>query len=167
MVMSHHSIALAALVIIAIIAPHFTAHPPSADKAIDKDRLYRQTAVKSGKNVANTPKWGFFGTIFHLILEQINDTKSAYNQISDLVNNQFTDDNTITVSPDTVNGTTQAPKISRSEFLNILERNLKGLVRLRNLEWREARKDTMTNLRQYKDEIFRGKTNTKEKKREN
>lgn len=28
-----------------------------------------------------------------LNLQQINDTKSAYNQISDLVGNQFTDDN--------------------------------------------------------------------------
>lgn len=27
------------------------------------------------------------------VFQQINDTKSAYNQISDLVGNQFTDDN--------------------------------------------------------------------------
>ncbi|XP_052757601.1 uncharacterized protein LOC113518452 [Galleria mellonella] len=165
MALSCHSIALTTLVIIATIAPHFSAQPPSADKAIDKDRIYRQTAVKSGKNVATAPKWGFFGTIFHLILEQINDTKSAYNQISDLVNNQFSDDNAITMPPETVNGTTQTPKISRSEFLKILERNLKGLVRLRNLEWREAKKDSMTNLREYKDEIFRGRKNVGERKK--
>lgn len=38
------------------------------------------------------------------------------------------------------NGTTETPKISRAEFLRILDRNLKGLARLRNLEWREAKK---------------------------
>lgn len=38
------------------------------------------------------------------------------------------------------NGTTESTTISRSEFLKILDRNLKGLARLRSLEWREARK---------------------------
>lgn len=38
------------------------------------------------------------------------------------------------------NSTTPTPKITRSEFLKILDRNLKGLARLRNLEWREAKK---------------------------
>ncbi|KAM3967919.1 uncharacterized protein ACR2FA_011471 [Aphomia sociella] len=164
--MALNGIMLGTLVVIAIIAPLFTAQPPSADKAIDKDRTYRQSAIKSGKNVASTPKWGFFGTIFHLILEQINDTKSAYNQISDLVNNQFADDNAVTMPPDPANnGTTETPKISRSEFLKILERNLIGLARLRNLEWREAKKDSMANLREYKDEIFRRKKNPSERKK--
>ncbi|CAH2989420.1 unnamed protein product [Chilo suppressalis] len=83
---------LAVLMVAAVIIPHFTAQPPSADKSIEKDRTNRQTAIKAGKQVATTPKWGFFGTIFHLILEQINDTKSAYNQITDQVNTQFVDD---------------------------------------------------------------------------
>lgn len=38
------------------------------------------------------------------------------------------------------NGTAEAAKITRAEFLKILDRNFKGLARLRNLEWREARK---------------------------
>lgn len=38
------------------------------------------------------------------------------------------------------NGTTESPKITRSEFLKIIDRNLKGLNRLRNLEWKEAKK---------------------------
>ncbi|KAI8438449.1 hypothetical protein MSG28_010960 [Choristoneura fumiferana] len=83
---------LAALTIIAVVLPCFTGQPPTAEESIGKDRNLRQTADKIGKRVAHTPKWGFFGTIFHLILEQVNDTKSAYTQISDLVNGQFSDD---------------------------------------------------------------------------
>lgn len=47
----------------------------------------------------------------------------------------------VTTTPDpSNNGTTESPKITRAEFLKILDRNLKGLSRLRNLEWREAKK---------------------------
>ncbi|XP_026319418.1 uncharacterized protein LOC113229942 [Hyposmocoma kahamanoa] len=149
---------LAALLAVAIAAQHLTAHaqtPTTAEKSIAKDRTFRLSA---GRKEAQAPKWGFFGTIFHLILEQINDTKSAYNQISDLVGNQFTDDNTVTPEPNPSNdGSTETPKISRQEFLNILDRNLKGLARLRALEWREARKDSWKNLQGYKDELFGSK----------
>ncbi|KAJ0182553.1 hypothetical protein K1T71_001922 [Dendrolimus kikuchii] len=145
------------LVAVAVIAIVIQAQPRTADQAIQKDKVIRQVAIKAGYPVARKPKWGFFGTIFSLILEQINDTKSAYNQISDLVNNQFVPDNAVTTQPVTINGTTETPKITRAEFLNILDRNLKGLARLRNLEWREAKKDSAANLGAYKDEVFRGK----------
>ncbi|KAF9421577.1 hypothetical protein HW555_002510 [Spodoptera exigua] len=95
----------------------------TADEIIEKDRNARQSATRAGRHVAGTPKRGFFGTIFHVILEQINDTKSAYNQISDLVNSQFADDNAVTTTPDpSNNGTTETPKITRAEFLKILDR---------------------------------------------
>ncbi|KAG6457741.1 hypothetical protein O3G_MSEX010459 [Manduca sexta] len=142
--------------IIVVVLPQCSGQQ-TADAVIGKDRQYREIAIKSGYSVATKPKWGFFGTIFNLVLQQINDTKSAYAQISDLVNNQFADDNAVTNEPVLVNGTTETPKITRAEFLNILDRNLKGLARLRSLEWREAKKDSAANLRAYKDEIFRGK----------
>ncbi|CAG9796641.1 unnamed protein product [Diatraea saccharalis] len=155
---------LATLMVTVVVVPHFTAQPPSVDKSIEKDRTNRQSAIKAGRQVATTPKWGFFGTIFHLILEQINDTKSAYNQINEEVNSRFSNDNSLKKMPQAAtNGSTEAPKLSRTEFLKVLDRNLKGLARLRNLEWREAKKDTLTNLRGYKDEIFRGKNNAKTK----
>ncbi|XP_069359971.1 zinc finger protein on ecdysone puffs-like isoform X2 [Maniola hyperantus] len=132
---------LAAFITVAVVAHLVAAQPPLADESIGKDKAIRQSLIRAGKNVATKPKWGFFGTVFNLILEQINDTKSAYNQVSDLVNNQFVNENAVTVTPDTsTNGTTETPKITRTEFLRILDRNLKGLARLRNLEWREARK---------------------------
>ncbi|KAI5640542.1 hypothetical protein NE865_07087 [Phthorimaea operculella] len=111
--------------------------PPTAENSIAKDRIFRLSA---GKSVAKPVQLGFFGTIFHLILEQINDTKSAYNQVSELLGNQFTDDNAPTSTPDPTGNetTTESTKISRQEFLKILDRNLKGLARLRALEWREA-----------------------------
>ncbi|XP_075972143.1 uncharacterized protein LOC142973976 [Anticarsia gemmatalis] len=149
---------LVTFLIITIISPCISAQLSTADELIEKDRAARHLLFKTGNDVAGNPKRGFFGTIFHVILEQINDTKSAYNQISELVSNQFADENAVTSAPDpSNNGTTETPKITRSEFLRILDRNLKGLSRLRNLEWREARKDTAANLKAYKDEIFRAK----------
>ncbi|CAB3240587.1 unnamed protein product [Arctia plantaginis] len=143
---------------IAIVSPHVRAQPPTADDIIEKERAARHLLFKSVNNVAEPTERGFFGTIFHVILEQINDTKSAYNQITDLVTKQFVDENAITPAPDpSNNGTTETPKLTRTEFLRILDRNLKGLARLRNLEWREAMKDSSANLKAYKDEIFRGK----------
>ncbi|XP_068626835.1 uncharacterized protein [Battus philenor] len=149
---------LSTFTVIVVITPA-TAQPSTADASINKDRALRFITLKSGKKVATTPQRGFFGTIFNLIVEQINDTKSAYTQISELVNNQFSDNEVVTTnSSATTNGTTEAPKITRAEFLKILDRNLKGLTRLRNLEWREARKDSWANLVNYKNEIFSGKT---------
>ncbi|XP_049692229.2 uncharacterized protein LOC110374068 isoform X1 [Helicoverpa armigera] len=149
---------LVLIVFVAIITPCISAQPPTADEVIEKDRTARQAAVRAGRHIAVAPKRGFFGTIFHVILEQINDTKSAYNQISELVNNQFADENAVTSPPDpSLNGTTETPKITRAEFLKILDRNLKGLNRLRNLEWREAKKDSAANIRLYKEELFKGK----------
>ncbi|XP_013135306.1 PREDICTED: uncharacterized protein LOC106100808 isoform X2 [Papilio polytes] len=144
-----------AIVIAAAVLPA-AAQPPTADASISKDRALRYVTLKAGKNVATTPQRGFFGTIFSLIVEQINDTKSAYNQISGLVNNQFAD-NDDKSKPKPNNGTAEAAKITRAEFLKILDRNFKGLARLRNLEWREARKDSWANLVEYKNEIFSGK----------
>ncbi|XP_026492701.2 uncharacterized protein LOC113398262 [Vanessa tameamea] len=152
------SFTLATFIIVVAVAPLVTSQPPLADASIGKDRALRVSLLKAGKNVATKPKWGFFGTVFNLILEQINDTKSAYGQISELVNNQFVDDNTVvTMAPETPNGTTATPKITRSEFLKILDRNLKGLARLRNLEWRESRKDSWSNMQGYWSELFGGK----------
>nr|XP_034831263.1 uncharacterized protein LOC117988250 [Maniola hyperantus]XP_034831272.1 uncharacterized protein LOC117988250 [Maniola hyperantus]XP_034831281.1 uncharacterized protein LOC117988250 [Maniola hyperantus] len=149
---------LAAFITVAVVAHLVAAQPPLADESIGKDKAIRQSLIRAGKNVATKPKWGFFGTVFNLILEQINDTKSAYNQVSDLVNNQFVNENAVTVTPDTsTNGTTETPKITRTEFLRILDRNLKGLARLRNLEWREARKDSWSNIQGYWNEVFAGK----------
>ncbi|CAG4978906.1 unnamed protein product [Parnassius apollo] len=148
---------LCACVAITAVALTVAAQPPTADASINKDRALRLVSLKAGKNVAKTPQRGFFGTIFNLIVEQINDTKSAYNQISDLVNNQFADNDVVRPSPNATaatNGTTEAPKITRAEFLKILDRNLKGLARLRSLEWREAKKDSWANLNNYKNEIF-------------
>ncbi|CAH0724837.1 unnamed protein product, partial [Brenthis ino] len=154
----NYKLALTTL-IIAAVALLVSAQPPLANESIGKDKALRGSLLRAGKNVATKPKWGFFGTVFNLIVEQINDTKSAYSQISDLVNKQFIDDNqAVTGTPDKPNnGTTESPKITRSEFLRIIDRNLKGLARLRNLEWRESKKDSWSNVQGYWNEIFAGK----------
>lgn len=53
---------------------------PLANESIGKDRLIRQSLLKSGKNVAIKPKWGFFGTVFNLILEVSWVTKLFFNK---------------------------------------------------------------------------------------
>ncbi|XP_041975268.1 uncharacterized protein LOC121730332 [Aricia agestis] len=151
------TVVLFVVLAVAAAAPMAAAQRNTADSSIAKDRVFRQSVLSTGKNVPAKPKWGFFGTIFTVILEQINETKSAYNQISDLVNNNFADDNAVPATTDATTNTTEATKITRKEFLQILDRNLKGLARLRNLEWREAKKDSRANLKEYWNEIFSGK----------
>lgn len=142
---------------IAIVSPHVPIQPLTAD-ITEKNRSARHLLFKSVNNVSQTAERGFLGTIFNIISEQINDIKSAYSQITDLVSKQFIDENVVTLAPDlSDNVTTKAPRLTRREFLRILDRNLKGLARLRNLEWREAMKDSSANLKAYKEEIFRGK----------
>ncbi|VVD02109.1 unnamed protein product [Leptidea sinapis] len=86
---------LCCLVVIAAFVPLIAAQQTTADESINKDRSLRQISSRTGQSVAVKPKWGFFGTIFNVILEQINDTKSAYNQISELVGNQIVDEKVV------------------------------------------------------------------------
>ncbi|XP_077292415.1 uncharacterized protein LOC143915584 [Arctopsyche grandis] len=129
-----------------------------ADPIIERDRQTRQS-----KRPKTTPQpLGFFGsigTIGRLIYEQYNDTKSAYSQVSELFNGQFSDSGPTTKPPpitDNSTTTTEAPpRLSRAEFLEVLRRNVIGLRRLYNLEMREALADSRKNIVEYKREFNR------------
>jgi hypothetical protein len=88
--------------------------------------------------------------------QQWADTKNTINKVSGLVNDNFAPENApltevTTVSSDPNATTTEAPfKLTRSEFNRILRRNLKGLVRLFNIELQDALKVSEVNYAQYR-----------------
>ncbi|KAJ3631480.1 hypothetical protein MTP99_012605 [Tenebrio molitor] len=99
---------------------------------------------------------GFIRTLFSVVYEQWADTKNTINKVSGLVNDNFAPENApltevTTVSSDPNATTTEAPfKLTRSEFNRILRRNLKGLVRLFNIELQDALKVSEVNYAQYR-----------------
>ncbi|XP_044254580.1 uncharacterized protein LOC123005048 [Tribolium madens] len=99
---------------------------------------------------------GFFRTLFSVVYEQWADTKNTVSNVSRLINDNFAPENaplqvsTTTVSSDPNATTTEAPfKITRSEFNRILRRNLRGLVRLFNIELQDALKVSEKNWAEY------------------
>jgi len=102
-----------------------------------------------------TRRPGFFKTLFSVIFEQWNDTKQTYSKINNMINDNFLPENappieTTTNSNPNISTTTPAYKITRSEFNRILRRNLKGLVRLYNIELRDALKQSDRNYAEFR-----------------
>ncbi|XP_019881045.1 uncharacterized protein LOC109608926 [Aethina tumida] len=102
-----------------------------------------------------TKKLGFFRTLFSVIYDQYNDTKNTINTVNQLVNDNFLPENapitTTTMSSDPNATTTEAPyKITRTEFNRIIRRNLRGLVRLFNIEFNEALQQSAVTKKQLK-----------------
>lgn len=100
-------------------------------------------------------KPGFFRTLFSVIYDQWNDTKNTINTIRTMVNGNFADENEArietTTSSDPNATTTEAPyKITRTELNRIIRRNIKGLVRLYNIELRDALAQSNTNYADFK-----------------
>ncbi|KAJ8915914.1 hypothetical protein NQ315_015529 [Exocentrus adspersus] len=78
-------------------------------------------------------------------IKQWNDTRNTVGTINKLINDNFLPDNapvTEATTPSDPNvSTTAAPfKITRKEFNRIVQRNLRGLQRLYNLELQDALK---------------------------
>lgn len=95
-------------------------------------------------------------------LQKVNDTKSAVGQISSIVNETLAPElqfqvplvtpttttvsstinevnATLSNSTTTVTSTTEAPfRLTRAELLGIIRRNIRGLIRLFRIEWRDA-----------------------------
>ncbi|KAK4886588.1 hypothetical protein RN001_002859 [Aquatica leii] len=115
---------------------------------------------KRGFIVTKT-KPGPLRQIFGIIYEQWNDTKFTMNNLDKLVNDQFLPENppstTSTTPNPNPNVTTKAPpyKIKRSELIRILRRNLKGLVRLYNIELQDALKQSQITSRNFNRNVTR------------
>ncbi|XP_044014351.1 uncharacterized protein LOC122856664 isoform X2 [Aphidius gifuensis] len=109
---------------------------------------------------------GFFWTLFRVTFETVNETKAAIQQISEIVSNSISPETTTsklplmskkTSSNDTINSngtSTEAPfTLTQSVLQTLIRRNVKGLVRLFNIEWNDAVKQSKKNVKQFKKEL--------------
>ncbi|XP_065158734.1 uncharacterized protein [Atheta coriaria] len=128
------------------------------DGEISKKFMVASTLHKRHKRMKRASrKPGFFRTLFSVVFDQYNDTKYTINKISSLVNDNFLPENAppvVSTTPSSIDpnvSTTKAPyKITRSEFNRIVQRNLRGLARLYNIELRDALKQSDKNWAEYK-----------------
>ncbi|KAB0799592.1 hypothetical protein PPYR_07472 [Photinus pyralis] len=124
-------------------------------------------ALPPGKEDQSRGKRGFVITkskpgplrqVFGIFYEQWNDTRFTLNSINKLFNDQFLPENaslTTTTPAAPTNVTTKPPpfKITRSELLRILRRNIKGLSRLYNLELEDALKQSEITRKQFRANV--------------
>ncbi|XP_053999664.1 uncharacterized protein LOC128887609 isoform X1 [Hylaeus anthracinus] len=127
-------------------------------------------------------KPGFFWTLARITFETINDTKSAIQQIGEIVNNSIVPDSatqssmmsgsltaintnatanktadlngtetTTTTSPTTTTETTVL--LTRSDLQSLIRRNVLGLVRLFNIEWKDALNESETTVREFRKNL--------------
>ncbi|XP_074100429.1 uncharacterized protein LOC141528325 [Cotesia typhae] len=118
---------------------------------------------------------GFFWTLFRVFFETINDTRSTIQQVGDVLAENIVSDTTtkapkksqqgkntsvttasadVTISTANQTSTTQAPyKLTRSTLENIVRRNVRGLVRLFNIEWKDAITQSRINIKTFRKEL--------------
>ncbi|KAK0096828.1 hypothetical protein PV326_004228 [Microctonus aethiopoides] len=121
---------------------------------------------------------GFFWTIFRVAFETINETKSAIQQINGIIESSIADDtttiraslkekpttfksitgsissNTITSTTTPSTPTTKAPyKLTRNALQSIVRRNLQGLIRLFNIEWKDAITQSQISVREFQNNL--------------
>ncbi|XP_033210975.1 uncharacterized protein LOC117169026 isoform X2 [Belonocnema kinseyi] len=154
------------------------AKPAAAIKRTANEKIpSRKLSKEEIKRVARqTQKQrpGFFWTLFRVAFETVNDTRSAIGQISELLSNGIAPDpttkkpgtssmiiQTTTVKNDITNATdnsstttTAAPFVlTRSGLQGIIRRNVKGLVRLFNIEWRDAINQSQVTTREFQRDL--------------
>ncbi|XP_076257446.1 uncharacterized protein LOC143194480 [Rhynchophorus ferrugineus] len=105
-------------------------------------------------------KPGFFRTLFAVASEQYQDTKDTFGKVNNMINDNFLPENQpkveTTTSSDPNVSTTAAPyKITRTEFNRIIRRNIKGIMRLFNIELQQALKQSKINRAEYNKNISR------------
>ncbi|XP_052124768.1 uncharacterized protein LOC113207209 [Frankliniella occidentalis] len=124
-------------------------------------------------------KQSTFSLLRRLISETANETRTAFNQIGDILGSQFSDSQSRTTTarttttstttssslssdagstssstPSTTTTTTEAPyRISRQELFGILQRNSIGIGRLFRREYDSAMQDSKVNLNRFKQEF--------------
>ncbi|XP_018561406.1 uncharacterized protein LOC108903650 isoform X1 [Anoplophora glabripennis] len=128
-----------------LVTTYFTlaVQNSNGEEKEDHDKINQENHQIITRTRRAIKKPGFFRTLFSVIYEQWNDTKNTFGTINNLINDNFLPDNapvTEATTPSDPNAsTTAAPyKISRKEFNRIVQRNLKGLQRLYNIELQDA-----------------------------
>ncbi|KAL1509529.1 hypothetical protein ABEB36_004245 [Hypothenemus hampei] len=128
---------------------NYESHEPDTKFQVSKgnsnfERVKRDTHHKPG----------FFKTLFSVIGEQYSDTKNTFRKVNEMINDNFLPENALvtetTIASDSNSTTTKAPyKITRTEFNKIIRRNLRGLMRLFNIELQDALKQSKVTRKEY------------------
>ncbi|KAH1020526.1 hypothetical protein HUJ04_010168 [Dendroctonus ponderosae] len=134
-----------------------TLHNEDENMIEDQEQIIRQLF----RNKRALQKPGFFRTLFSVVGEQYTDTKDTFRKVNDMINDNFLPENAhnapvteTTTSKDVNATTTMAPyKITRNEFNKIIRRNLRGLVRLFNIELEDSLKQSKITQAEYKKEL--------------
>ncbi|XP_015431267.1 PREDICTED: uncharacterized protein LOC107187635 [Dufourea novaeangliae] len=157
----------------------------SNEKDLENNGLEEKILSEETKRVARQirkQRPGFFWTLARVTFEAFNDTKSAFQQISEIINNGIAPDSatqssmprgsltvigatspprdmtavneteTTTMLPAT---TTEAPPfvLTRGSLQTLIRRNVLGLVRLFNIEWRDALNQSEVNVREFRKDL--------------
>ncbi|XP_026671405.1 uncharacterized protein LOC108627443 [Ceratina calcarata] len=139
-----------------------------------EDRIIPEESRRVVRQVRNE-KPGFFWTLARVTFEMFNDTKSAIKQISNIINNTIAPDSatqstmmtaqlTAAASTDeqknatnvnaTETTTTPAPYVlTRSGLQTLIRRNVLGLVRLFNIEWKDALDQSEMNVKEFQKDL--------------
>ncbi|XP_076676619.1 uncharacterized protein LOC143373333 [Andrena cerasifolii] len=144
-----------------------------------EDKIMSEETKRVARQIRKQ-KPGFFWTLAKVTFQTFNDTKSAIQQISSIINNNIMPDSatqssvtsnslsivasTSNINTTTVNATgttttsptttTQAPYIlTRSGVQTLIRRNILGLVRLFNIEWKEAWNQSDVNVREFQKDL--------------
>ncbi|CAH2006575.1 unnamed protein product [Acanthoscelides obtectus] len=106
----------------------------------DKDIPKHVTGAPRVKRATRRP--GFFKTLFSVMFEQWNDTKNTIQSVNKQVNDNFLPEDYVPTPPPKDSNTTEPFRITRKEFNKIIQRNLRGIRRLYDLELKEALKQS-------------------------
>ena len=144
-----------------------------------EDKIMSEETKRVARQIRKQ-KPGFFWTLAKVTFQTFNDTKSAIQQISSIISNNIMPDSatqssvasnslsivagTSNINTTTVNATgttttsptttTQAPFIlTRNGVQSLIRRNVLGLVRLFNIEWKEAWNQSDVNVREFQKDL--------------
>ncbi|XP_033336977.2 uncharacterized protein LOC117226567 [Megalopta genalis] len=155
----------------------------SSEKDIDNslDGKIMSEETKRVARAIRKQKPGFFWTLARVTFETFNDTKSAIQQISDMINKSIAPDSvtqgsvprasltataastspknasstnateTTTVAPTTT--TEENFVLTRSSLQSLIRRNVLGLVKLFNIEWSDAINQSEINVQQFQKDL--------------
>ncbi|XP_078048189.1 uncharacterized protein LOC144475794 [Augochlora pura] len=155
----------------------------SSEKDIDNtltEKIMSQETKRVAREIRKQ-RPGFFWTLARVTFETFNDTKSAIQQISNIINNSIAPDSATqssvprgsltataaSTSPKNASSanatdvTTMAPTttteenfvLTRSSLQSLIRRNVLGLVKLFNIEWSDALNQSESNVQEFQKDL--------------
>ncbi|KAJ8679332.1 hypothetical protein QAD02_015119 [Eretmocerus hayati] len=144
--------------------------------------IKQQQKPRTSRQNQNTKKQrpGFFWTIAKATYQSFNDTRSAIQQISEIINKSIPDEPPRKKKPNgnanikkpisgggapaastnnTMQVTTTEPststefKLTRPKLQSLVSRNVKGLVRLFKIEWQDAMSESRKSIQEFRKDL--------------